>query len=79
MSQSKLNLILSESENPASASLSSYDCDSEGEATGNDVDSEDSDIEGRGPRNPGVMGLKFQLDAVKAGKRCIFHLIRSSG
>ena len=58
----------SESENLATASLSSYDCDSEGGGSGDDADSEDSDFERRGSRNPGAINLKFQLDAVKAGK-----------
>jgi len=56
----------SESEDLASASLS-YDCDSEDES-GNDADTKDSDSERRGSHNPGVMNLKFQFDAVKAGE-----------
>ena len=69
---------LSDSENLASASLSAYDCDSKGEAVGNDIDSEGSDSEVRGARKPGLMNLKFQLDAAKAGERCGFHLIDST-
>jgi len=72
-------ISFSESEGLASPSLSSYDCDSEGEATGNDTDSEDSDIERSGSRNLGVMGLKFQIDAVKAGECCGFCPIQHSG
>jgi len=70
---------LSESEDLASASLSSYDCDSEGEAAGDDTDSEDSDFsETRGTRDPpGVMNLKFRLNAVKAGKHCGLHLMQT--
>jgi hypothetical protein len=59
---------LSESEDLASASLSAYDCDSEGEEGRHDLDSEDSDDEMRSTREPGLMNLKFQLDAAKAGK-----------
>ena len=63
----------SESEVLTDTSLSAYDCDSEGEATRNDIDSEDSDDKMRGTCKPGVMGLKFQLDAAKAGEHRNFH------
>jgi hypothetical protein len=58
---------LSESENLASDSLSVYDCDSEGGNGWSDADDEDSDSGERGTCKPGVMGLKFQLDAARAG------------
>jgi hypothetical protein len=60
---------LSESENLASAPLSDYDCDSEWEASGDDVDSDDDGM--RGSHKPGAMNLKFQLDAAKAGECCV--------
>ena len=69
---------LSDSENLASASLSVYDCDSTGEAVGNNIDSEDSDSEARGAHKPGLMNLKFQLDVAKAGECRGFHLIDST-
>jgi hypothetical protein len=64
---------LSESEGLASASLSNYDCDSEGGASEDDVDSESDDV--GGSCRPGAMNLKFQLDAAKAGELCIAHPI----
>ncbi|KAF9782699.1 hypothetical protein BJ322DRAFT_1022281 [Thelephora terrestris] len=56
-----------ESENLASDSLSAYNCDSEGGNGWSDADDEDSDSGERGTCKPGVMGLKFQLDAARAG------------
>lgn len=64
----------SDSENLTSASLSAYDCDSEGEAGMNSIDS-DSDSEVRGTRKPDLTNLKFQLDAAKAGEHYAFHLM----
>lgn len=64
--------FLSESEDLGGNSLSGYDCDSEGGDSWNDVSSEDSET--RGTHKPGIMGLKFQLDAAKAGKLCC-HLM----
>jgi len=58
----------SESENLASTSLSAYDCNSEGEEGGYDVDSKDSDSRMGETRGPGLVNLKFQLDAAKAGE-----------
>ena len=55
-----------ESENLASDPLSAYDCDSEGGDGWSD--DEDSDSETRGTGKPGAMGLKFQLDAARAGE-----------
>lgn len=66
---------LSESEDLVDASLSAYDSDSGEDDGGNDVDSEDSDDEMRGTHGPGLMNLKFQLDAVKAGKHRNLHLM----
>jgi hypothetical protein len=63
----------SESEDLTSVSLSAYDCDSEGEEGGNDIDSEDDDDETRATQKPGLMNLRFQLDAVKAGECCDLH------
>lgn len=60
---------LSESEGLASASLSDYDCDSEGEASGDDFDSKSDDT--RGAQKPGVTNLKFQLDVARAGECCV--------
>jgi hypothetical protein len=56
------------SENLTSGSLSAYDCDSEGGDNWDDIGDEDSDGETRGTRQPGIMGLKFQLDAARAGE-----------
>jgi hypothetical protein len=56
-------------ENLASASHSNYDCDSEGEASRTVVDSKSDET--RGSSKPGVMNLKFQLDAAKVGECCI--------
>lgn len=61
----------SESEDLASTPLSAYDCDSEGGGGWEDVDSDDSDGELRGARKLGIMGLKFQLNAAKAGKHVL--------
>ena len=60
----------SESEHLTSASLSAYDCDSEGEDSGYDVDSDDSDDGMRETCKPGLTNLRFQLNAVKAGGCC---------
>ena len=61
-----------ESEDLACDSLSGYDRDSE---CGDYSNVEDSDDEAGGARKPpGVMNLKFQLDAAKAGQCREFHL-----
>ena len=60
--------LLSESEALASDSLSAYDCDDEGGDGWEDTGDEDGDGETRG--EPGIMGLKFQVDAARAGE---FH------
>ena len=57
----------SESEHLTSASLSAYDCDSEGEEGGYDVDSDNGDDGPRETRKPGLTNLRFQLNAAKAG------------
>lgn len=62
---------LSESENLASPSLSEYDCDSEGEASGSEVDDEESDGEVGMRSKPKVMNLQFQLNAARAGKQLV--------
>lgn len=62
---------LSESENLTSPSLSDYDCDSEDEVVRNDFSSEESDGPVTGSHKLGVMNLKFQLNAVKAGEHHI--------
>lgn len=70
---------LSESENLTNASLSAYDCDSEGEDGGCSVDSgEDSDDGVSVTHKPGLTNLKFQLNAAKAGECCDIHLTDSS-
>jgi len=68
---------LSESENLTSASPSAYDCDSEGEEGGCSIDSEGSDDDASATHEPGLTNLKFQLDAVKAGKHCDLHSMDS--
>lgn len=61
--------LLSESENLGDDSLSGYDRDSEGGDAWDEIDNDESDSETRGTRvPPGVMGLKFQLDAARAGE-----------
>jgi hypothetical protein len=57
-------------------SLSDYDCDSEGEASGDDFDSESDEM--KGSRKPGVTNLRFQLDAAKAGECYVAHSIDGS-
>ena len=61
-----------ESEGLGSDSLSAYDCDSEGGEGWSDAESEDSGSGMKGTHKPGTMGLKFQLDAARAGK--LHHL-----
>lgn len=74
--------LLSGSEALASDSLSAYDCDDEGGAGWEDLSDEDGDGETRD--KPGVMGLKFQVDAARAGEfhhflmRCIVNCISST-
>ena len=58
----------SESEDLTNASLSVHDCDSEREGDWEDLDDESSDNEMGGTHKPGLMNLKFQLDAAKAGE-----------
>lgn len=60
----------SESEGLTDASLSAYDCDSEGEEGWEDVLGESSDDEMGGTHKPRLTNLKFQLDAAKAGGYC---------
>ena len=57
-----------DSEDLTDVSLSAYDCDAKGEEGWNNVDSESSDDEMEGTHKPGLMNLKFQLDAAKAGR-----------
>lgn len=66
--------FLSESENLASDTISGYDCDSEGGGNWGDVESEDGDGEASGTSGPGMMGLKFQLDAARAGELHCFRM-----
>jgi len=59
---------LSKSENLTCASLSTYECDSEGEDGWSDIDSD------AGTRRTHKINSKFQLDAARAGECCDFRL-----
>ena len=75
--------LLSGSEALASDSLSAYDCDDEGGGGWEDTNDEDGDGETRD--EPGRIGLKFQVDAARAGEfhhflmRCIVNCILQPG
>ena len=65
--------VPSGSDNPESDPPSTYDCDSEGGESWSDIDSKDGDDRTKGTHQPGMMGLKFQLDAARAGE--LHHIL----